>query len=341
MLTPPFDRVFVDRGLEARQFVRDFFARIPSSVEIQTLAPGEKPPGGKRTVHLTEEPGAFVKSCPCSPGMVSCGYRIISPVFQCPYNCEYCFLRVYAPDVPLTLYANLEDAEAQFHEAAAKWSGKIRLGSGEFADSLALDPWTGHANWLIDLVKSHPKVLLELKTKSSRIENLLERRALPNVVAAWSLNPEKIIEKYETDAPSLKSRLEAASKTAKKWKVAFHFDPIILEDDWKNRYAELVRSIFDAVSPRETAWISLGTLRFPPGFIESLGPRLKGKKAFFDEFVPGQDGKLRYLWPLRRDAYQFMHGQLTKQGLDEGKIYLCMESGATWKTALARTNYET
>lgn len=331
---PPFDKVFIDPEVEALHFTRNFLDRLPSATSVRVLNPGELPPKGKRVVLVTRELGAFVKSCPCSPGMVGCGYRLISPVFQCPYNCEYCFLRVYAPETSLVLYANLEDAEIEFHQAAAKWSGRIRLGSGEFADSLALDPWTRHANWLIGLVESRPNVRLELKTKSANIEGLLQQRPLPNVVLAWSLNPEEIIGKYESDAPSLASRLTAAATVAKGWKVAFHFDPIILEGDWKREYAAVIQSVFDVVSPADIAWISLGTLRFPPGFVESLGPALKGKKAFFDEFVPGEDGKLRYLWHRRREAYRFMFSRLKKIGLNEEKIYLCMESPASWNAGI-------
>ena len=148
MIVPPFERVMVDADVAHLSFSRRFLRAVEGSVPVAVLEPGSPVPKGNRTVHLTREPGAFVKPCPCSPGAVRCGYWVLTPALQCPFACTYCFLRFYAPEAPLTLYANLEDAERQFREAAAGWQGPVRIGTGEFSDSLALDPWTRHSRWL-------------------------------------------------------------------------------------------------------------------------------------------------------------------------------------------------
>ncbi len=334
-MKPPFGRVVVDRDAADLPFTRRFLARVPAGVPVTERRPDEPPPRGRRTVHLVREPGAFLKDCPCSPGVVRCGYRVLTPVFQCPFGCSYCFLRFYAPDEPLTLYANLEDAEAGLHRAAAGWDGPVRLGTGEFADSLALDPWTGHAGWLRDLVAALPGVQLELKTKSDRVDGLLDGPVAPNVVVAWSVNPPTWIRDLEPGTASLDARLDAASRAVRAgYRVAFHFDPIVLRPGWPEAYDAVVDALFGAVSPDRVAWVSLGTLRFPPRFLERWGPALRGQAAFFDEFVPCDDGKLRYFWPLRRQAYRRLARRVVASGLDEQRLYLCMETPAMWEAAL-------
>jgi spore photoproduct lyase len=335
VIVPPFDRVVVDSGAQELPFSRAFLGRLPPGFPVETADAGSLPPRGRRTLHLTAEPGAFVKPCPCSPGVVRCGYWVLTLGFQCPYRCSYCFLRFYAPDEPLTLYANLDDAARAFHEALAGWDGPVRLGTGEFTDSLALDPWTRHSEWLRDLVAPHPNVVLELKTKSDRVEVLREATPLPNLVVAWSLNPRGRVASDELGTAPAEARLEAASVLAAAgYRVAFHFDPIVLEAGWEEEYGSVVRRLFEAVPPANIAWVSLGTLRFPPRFLERWGTRLRGNRAFFAEFVPGEDGKLRYFWPQRREAYRVLAGELRRRGGGGLAVYLCMEPRPMWKCGL-------
>ena len=336
MILPPFDRVVLDERAAREHFTQQFLDRLPSAVAVNVLGPGAPSPRGRRTVYLTVDPGAFVKPCPCSPGVVRCGYWVLTLALQCPFGCSYCFLRFYAPEEPLTLYANLTDAKSAFCESLAGWDGPVRLGTGEFTDSLALDPWTGHADWLCDLVAPHPRVLLELKTKSARVDALLDRRPLPNIVVAWSLNPEGRISSDEPGTASLEERFEAARRLARAgYRVAFHFDPIIAEGDWQRDYGDVIRRLFQSVDPAQVAWVSLGTLRFPPRFLERWGAKLRGNRAFFQEFVAGADGKLRYFWPVRREVYRNLAAALRREGAEDLKIYLCMEPREMWRTSLA------
>ncbi|MFU8856915.1 MAG: spore photoproduct lyase family protein [Deferrisomatales bacterium] len=337
----PFRRVEIDPEVAAAPFTRELVARLPASVPVTVRRPGDPPPRGKATVHVTREAGAFLKPCPCSPGNVRCGYRVFTPAFQCPFDCTYCFLRLYAPEAPLTLYANREDGREELARAARSWTGPVRLGTGQFADSLALDPWTGHAPWLLEVVRGLPRVELELKTKSDRVEGLLAVRPPPNAVAAWSVNPPGVIAREEQGTASLPARLGAAARAARAgYRVAFHFDPILVEEGWEGAYRELAGRLFEAVDPGRVAWVSLGTLRFPPRFLEVWGPELRGHRAFFGELLPGEDGKLRTFWPLRRAVYRAVVEALRREGGPGVPVYLCMEPPSMWSAALGWTPAE-
>jgi spore photoproduct lyase len=331
---PPFDRVVVEAEAGDLPFTREFLDRLPG-VPVEFPVSGAPRPSGRRTLYLAREPGAFLKACPCSPGVVRCGYWVLSLGFQCPFACSYCFLRFYAPDEPLTLYANLEDARREFLGAVGAWEGVRRLGTGEFTDSLALDPWTAHSSWLRELAAPYPGVLFELKTKSARVERLLEERPLPNLIAAWSVNPPARVAADEPGTAPLEARLSAAQGVAERgYRVAFHFDPIVLDEGWEGDYGALARLLFEAVPPERVAWVSLGTLRFPPRFLERWAPKLRGRSSFFAEFVAGEDGKLRYFWHLRRAAYRFLAEELRRYAGDDLRLYLCMEPDWMWRRSL-------
>jgi spore photoproduct lyase len=339
-MKPPFRRVVLDERAKGLPFAEGLLEKIPADMPVESWLPEAPRPQGRSTLFVTVEQGAFLKQCPCTPGAVRCGYHVFTLGFQCPLNCSYCFLRFYAPDEPLTLYANLEDAAREFCQAAAGWGAPVRVGTGEFTDSLALDSWTGHAGWLYELVARFPNALLELKTKTARVERLLELKPLPNLIAAWSVNPVNTVASQEPDSACLDERLAAARAVAEAgYRVAFHFDPVILADDpgqggWRAGYADVVRRIAEAVPVHRVAWISLGTLRFPQRFLDAWGPRLRGNPIFFDEFTAGEDGKLRYFWPLRREAYRLLAAEIHAGLGSKVPVYLCMESPAMWRAGL-------
>ncbi|GIX48174.1 MAG: hypothetical protein KatS3mg131_2385 [Candidatus Tectimicrobiota bacterium] len=149
----------------------------------------------KKQLYLTAQKGRFVRPC---PGMTSrrpaqqlcCHYTIVDLIYNCNYDCTYCYLQSYVNAPYLTVYANVEQL---FAELAALLRAQphrlVRLGSGEFSDSLSLDPLTGFSRLLIPFLRQFPNVLFELKTKSDLVDHLLDLDPQGRVLVSWSLNP--------------------------------------------------------------------------------------------------------------------------------------------------------
>lgn len=341
MADAPVKAVYVDGAARSYPYCGEVLARLPAGTKVVDLPEGELPPGGRATLFITTRKGPFLKECPCTPGAVECGYRVFSPLMGCPYACSYCFLRFYAPDEPLTLFANFDEGAAEFRAWAATVEKPARVGTGEFADSLALDHLTGHAAKIAALVADFPNVLMELKTKSGDPSPLLALPPLPNLIGAWSVNPPGLAKEQEHFAAPVEERIAAAAKVAAEGRpVAFHFDPIILSPGWEEGYAALARAIFAAVPPELVRWISLGTLRFPRRFVDANAHLLRSDPLFFEEFVAGADGKLRYFWPERSKVYRRVAGALREAGGGFARLYLCMEPAAMWESALGVTPEE-
>ncbi|HAH20181.1 MAG: hypothetical protein A2Y00_10425 [Omnitrophica WOR_2 bacterium GWF2_43_52] len=280
------------------------------------------------TLFIVNENYDFFKNCPCTCQALNCGYHIFNLGFGCIYECDYCFLQGYANVPGIILTANMDKF---FDEFKVYKRNGLRLGTGEFSDSLALDEVSGYSPALVDFFREQKGVTFEFKTKSVKIGNLLKVKASRNIVVSWSLNPQKIIAENEFFTPSLNERLEAAAECARAgYRVGFHFDPIIHFDGWEKEYALVIESLFAKIAPKDIAWISLGTFRFSPGLKQVIERRFPQNTILNEELLLGFDNKLRYPYALRYRIYEKMLS-LLRHHSKELNVYLCMEEPRMWK----------
>ena len=191
---------------------------------------------GKKVLVLSNFKGDFLKKCPGTKGFICCNYYVLNLTTNCPLDCTYCILQEYLENNPvLKIFINIEDALKQVEKIHQENKNvPIRIGTGELADSLALDHITGFSERLIPFFEEKKNLFLELKTKSNRIQNLLKFKGIKNTIISWSLNPQNIIDEEEFYSASLKERLDAASECQQRgFKTAFHFDPIVLYKGWE------------------------------------------------------------------------------------------------------------
>ncbi|MCM8781376.1 MAG: hypothetical protein NC908_05585, partial [Candidatus Omnitrophica bacterium] len=207
----------------------------------------------------------------------------------------------------------------------------MRLGTGEFTDSLALDHITGFSIEIVNFFRKHLDTIFEFKTKSATIENIIKLKPSSNIVVSWSISPQRIIDENEYYSASLTERINAAVRCIRAgYRVGFHFDPVIYYPYWQDDYTELVEILFDKVKPCHIAWVSIGTLRFSPELKPIIEKRFPKNKILDEELLLGFDNKLHYVYPVRYNIYRFMIDILHKHS-KKIKIYLCMEEPKMWQ----------
>jgi spore photoproduct lyase len=287
---------------------------------------------GKKRLLVTSQRGGYVKPCPCTPKYIGCNYFIINTEINCPLECSYCILQLYLDNPLVTIHANTSQLYSQLDIFLSKNRNRIlRIGTGELGDSLALDHLTNRSNELISYFASHSHAFLELKTKTINIKNILETEPPGNIVIAWSLNAEKMAAEEELMAPPVHDRIQAARLVSQAgYKVGFHFDPIIFHEGWEEGYRGIVEQLLDRIDRQKIAWISLGSLRFPPSLKPVIQKRFPRTKIIHDEFIIGRDGKLRYPKILRIHLYRRIFSDLKKAGGAIIPVYFCMESRDIW-----------
>ncbi len=281
---------------------------------------------------VVKEKQDFIKPCPCTPGHIGCGYWIFNLGFGCPFDCSYCYLQQYQNFPGLILPSNIEDFFNELDKFLKKIGKPIRIGTGEFCDSLALDHITGYSKKLINYFSKKP-VFFELKTKSCNIKNLLEIPASKNIIISWSLNPSWLIKSQELGAASLKERLTAAEKVQRHgFNIGFHFDPVIHYQGWEKDYKALIERLYSYIKP-PLAWISLGTLRFNRNLKGIIEERFPKTKIIYGELFLGEDKKLRYPEFIRKDIYKKMNTWIRDYDT-KTPVYLCMESRRVWQESI-------
>ncbi len=295
-------------------------------------------PEAKTTLLLAVQKGPFRRPCPGTRDYICCGYHVLQVTLNCPMDCTYCVLQGYVNVLAITIFVNVEDL---LEELEARWIEHPdlvwRLGTGEFGDSLALDGLMGLNEFLIPRFAGRGQAILEIKSKWPQMEHLLSLGPNPQVIFAWSLNPQEIISGEEKFAASLESRLKAAARVvAAGFRVAIHFDPLVYFPGWEEAYRRTVERLGAAVPPQAIAWISLGGLRLLPPLRQLILQRFPRSRIAAQEMVLAPDGKLRYFKSLRVEMYARMREWLT-QATPEAFLYLCMESPRVWQEVFGFT----
>jgi spore photoproduct lyase len=323
-----FRRVYAENALRDSPLLREALARVPELpvhwVAGQADIPREH--RNRRSLWVCRPRGRTVTRCPGSRGHLCCGYLTVDLYLGCALGCRYCIMHSYLNFSPITVYLDPEPSIACLAEIARRHPERmIRAGTGEVGDSLLLDPWFRLSERFVRASAALPNLYLELKTKTAFVDHLLDIPDKGRAVIGFSLNPPEIVQAFEGVAAGVEERLTAAGRAISAgYLVSFHFDPLIRFPGWQEAYRELASGLRRFPAER-IAWISLGTMRYPP----ELKGALPAGRLFLEEFVPCADGKHRYLQRARSEMYRHMVQEL--EPLHAVPLYLCMESSAVWR----------
>jgi spore photoproduct lyase len=193
-----------------------------------------------------------------------------TPVLNCLYGCEYCYLQGMFASANMVAFVNSSD----FLRAAGEQllqPHPAYLCISYDTDLLALEELFGYCAEWIEFARANPHVTLEIRTKSANIQALQHITPVPNVILAWTLSPDPVIARYEHKTPKLSARLSAISRAQSAgWSVRLCFDPILRVSEWQKLYAELVELTFSQIDARAVYDASLGVFRIPSGYLRAM-----------------------------------------------------------------------
>ena len=334
----PIKRIIADRGIASYGLGRRMLAHFPGA----SVSPADSnkhavdPQNGKKILYLQKYKGDFLKPCPGTREYICCGYQILNVAANCPLDCTYCILQAYFVNQPcLRVFANLEERLPEVMHVIDSQPDRIfRVGTGEFTDSLALDPLTRWSDMLLPEFSRRENTILELKTKTTRIERVLALECRDRIILSWSLNGPWISVREEKGAASIEKRIEAAKRCqAAGFVLGFHFDPLIPYPGWKEDYGRTIELLAREIDPQRIIWISMGSFRFMPDLKPIIRRRHPGSSVLNGEFILGLDRKMRYFKPIRVELYRYIRGLLEAWHPDLG-LYLCMESDDVWEASM-------
>ncbi len=293
---------------------------------------------GKRRMVIMRRRVPFLMGCPAASARYACcGYLVLALASNCPMDCSYCFLQEYLADNPgFQVYSNYTDAFAELDRlSAGAPERQFRIGTGEFADSLAFDSATGIARELVEYFAARDNLTLELKTKTDEIEGLLAVEPRGAAMVSWTVSPERVYRTSEHRTASPSARFRAARRVLEAgYRVAFHLDPIIAYPGAEHDYLRLVEEILDTVGPERISFVSMGGLRMTPGLRTAARRRFPDDPMLVGEDVLCPDGRYRAFTPLRLKLYRQIAERLSRAGAPV-QTYLCMEPASVHRRVFA------
>lgn len=221
---------------------------------------------------LAHKRGKKVLPTPASFGIGGKHNYYFSHMLNCLYDCRYCFLQGMYQSANYVLFVNYQDFIDEIKAIAKQhYPEEVYFFSGYDCDSLAFDPISEFLEHFLPVFATIPNAILELRTKSSNINALLQHSPLANVIVAYSLTPTEIAEQVEHKAPSIAKRLNSIKQLAELgWPIGLRFDPLIYASDYQTLYSTLITEVFNHVDGKAIHSVSTGPLRFPTAMYKKL-----------------------------------------------------------------------
>ncbi len=287
----------------------------------------------KKTLYITTNRGAIIKECPGTSEYTCCDYTILHTGTFCTMDCSYCILQAYFHPPVLQYFAGLDLLGSSLKKRFEQ--DKIfRIGTGEYTDSLIWEKISLMPKFLVETFAEQNNCVLELKTKTTNIDSLLPLEHNGKTILSWSVNTPKVINSEEKGTASLTARLEAAKKSQESgYKLAFHFDPLVIYPGCEQEYENIIEQIFNHVSPDNIVWISIGSFRFMPDLKPIIQSRFKESTLCYGEFICGLDNKMRYFKLLRIALYKKIISCI-KEHAPQVLVYFCMEDEQVWENCM-------
>ena len=195
-----------------------------------------------------------------------------SHMYNCIYDCRYCFLQGMYSSANYVIFINFEDFAEQIIQINKEFSkDNITFFSGYDCDSLALENITGFLDYILPIFSPYPKSMLEVRTKSAKLKPMTIVSPPDNCIIAYSLMPEIMSRVLDHKAPSIDRRIKSMTDLANRgWKIGLRFDPLIYGKNWKELYTELIESISKNIPSEAIHSISFGPLRFPRAMFQKI-----------------------------------------------------------------------
>ena len=337
------ETIYVEETICDHPLVQRVIQKFPSSpvtpiqdhrrIQVAGKDLNSKTREAKRSLALAQKKGDWVKAFPRHAGLLQSLEYYILHGLNCVFDCSYCYLQYYHENAVPTIFVNQGEMVPAIINQARRFDGKgSYFHAGEMADSLALDDISNLSTFLVTAFSELSQARLELRTKSTQVHNLRSLDHRERTVVSWTFSPEAISRRYESGAPSLRERIEAAAE-CQSWgyPVGLRLDPILFYQGWEDDYREMLEEIFSSLLPEKIESCHLGVFRFPPGLEKILRERSPGIPLLLEEFVPCADGKFRYFRPLRVEMYKKLIAWV--RSLHPGtKIHLSMETPEVWRS---------
>lgn len=209
-------------------------------------------------------------------------------LLNCIFDCEYCYLQGMYPSANIVAFVNINDFKNEIKNIL---DGKrAYLAVSYDTDLIGFHNVIPYWDFFHDFFAEHPNINAEIRTKSANEMFYSEFSPAENIVIAFSMAPQEIIQKYERLTPPLTARIKAV-KTAisKGFKVRLCLDPVILNSGSEKLYPPFFRNLFTEINPDELKDVGYGFFRMSKDFFKRIENQKRSSELFAEEYSVNHD----------------------------------------------------
>lgn len=244
------------------------------------------------------------KGAPVCQSFGQKNFYYASSMMNCPFDCEYCYLRGMYPSAHMVVFVNLDDYKKDVEEKLKE--GPMYVCASYDTDLIAMNSLTGHADFWREMTRDHDGLLVELRTKAAPV---IEDN-ISNVIYAFTLSPEEIVERYERFTAPVSARINAAAQALGNGaKVRLCFDPVIRIPGYREAYKKLVEEAAGRIDLTKLTDVSIGTFRISADYLAKMRKAYPDSEIAWYPYVI-QDGVAQYEPEADKKMQEYVTGLL-------------------------------
>lgn len=237
----------------------------------------------------------------------------------CSAMCLYCYLVCnYNKCSYLRLFVNREEMLEKLKRTALRAQTDLTFEIGSNSDLVLENTITRNLEWTIEHFAEQEKGFLTFPTKFNMVEPLLPLKHRGRIIFRMSVNPPEIIRTVELGTSPLEQRIRALNRMADAgYRTGLLIAPVILLDDWKRQYLELLETLSAELSEKVTRGIKIEVIFMTYSYIHraiNTEAFSKDSDLFDPERMTGR-GKGRYCYrpEVRAEAEEFLRREIEKR----------------------------
>lgn len=247
----------------------------------------------------------------------------------CSAFCMYCYLVCnYNKCSYLRLFVNREQMLEKLIKKSEISDKESCFEIGANSDLVLENTITNNLPWTIEKFGKTSKGKITFPTKFHMIDDLLNLKHNKKTIIRMSVNPQEIIQKIEFGTSNLEQRIEAINKLCEaEYPVGILIAPVILLDNWKNLYSELLDILSKKLSQKAKNKLFIEVIFMTYSFVHNAINTEAFPNAInlYDKNLMTGRGRGKYCYksPLRCEAEIFLRNEIELKLPNIKIIYIC------------------
>lgn len=316
---PFFSHIYVEKQVQNHPRMQNILAKYPTAriIEIghykdvfcRSRQDSIRQHRSQKLILAAKDGNLVYQGSPVCQSFGNNRFYYTSCMMNCIYDCEYCYLKGMYPSANIVVFVNLEDYFESIQQMLK--SGPLYLCVSYDTDLLALEQVTGYVDAWSRFAAGHANELkIEIRTKCTNKHFFESQEPLSNVIYAFTLSPQAVVERFEHHTPSLAERIDCAAKAVSAgFPVRLCFDPMIYIPGWQQQYEAMLHQVFQSVAAKQLTDVSVGSFRIPQDYLKKMRRQQPDSTAAWFPYEI-EHGYYHYPKDLMEEMEQFLVKQL-------------------------------